>query len=166
MREHGLEPQKPYFARTSRDRRRGASWYRAPPKIELHDLIFRSTVLSSPLARFQPCASNDRLRRDEGSSTSLSSLLSTKRRQWRSESSPLAPLDRGCVEWQPASRTNEAEFGFWPPRFLKQKPVALFCFFSSPEPRGATPPAGNFSNRRWPTPPHLYGGASCLASVP
>ena len=29
--------------------RRGASWYRVPPKIELHDLIFRSTVLSAPL---------------------------------------------------------------------------------------------------------------------
>ena len=32
-----------------------------------------------------------------------------------------------------ASLPNEAEFGFWPPRFLKQKPVALFCFFTSPE---------------------------------
>ena len=32
-----------------------------------------------------------------------------------------------------ASLPNEAEFGFWPPRFLKQKPVVLFCFFTSPE---------------------------------
>ena len=32
-----------------------------------------------------------------------------------------------------ASLPNEAEFGFWPPRFLKQKPVANFCFFTSPE---------------------------------
>ena len=62
-------------------RRRGASWYRVPPKIELHDLIFRSTVLSSPLPHSQPCASNGRLRRDEGLSTSLNSLLSTKRRR-------------------------------------------------------------------------------------
>ena len=44
-----LEPQTLDFARTSRHRRRGASWYRVPPKIELHDLIFRSTVLSAPL---------------------------------------------------------------------------------------------------------------------
>lgn len=106
------------FSRTSRDRRRGASWYRAPPKIELHDLIFRSTVLSASLPRFQPCASNGRLRRDEGLSTSLNSLLSTKRRRWRSESSPLAPLDRGCVEWQPASQTRPS-LGFGRRRFLK-----------------------------------------------
>ena len=32
-----------------------------------------------------------------------------------------------------ASLPNEAEFGCWPPRFLKQKPVAFFCFFTSPE---------------------------------
>ena len=32
-----------------------------------------------------------------------------------------------------ASLPNEAEFGFWPPRFLKQQPVVLFCFFTSPE---------------------------------
>ena len=132
MCEHGLEPQAPYFARTSRDRRRGASWYRAPPKIKLIDLIFRSTVLSASIPRFLACASSGRLRRDEGLSTSLNSLLSTKRRRWRSESSPLAPLDRGCVEWQPASQARPS-LGFGRRRFLKQKPVALFCFFSSPE---------------------------------
>ena len=47
-----------------------------------------------------------------------------------------------------ASLPNEAEFGFWPPRFLKQKPVALFCFFTSPEGQLPRRPAGNCSNRR------------------
>ena len=108
---------------------RAAGWLSV---IRSTELIFRSTVISSPLSHFQPCASNGRLRRDEGLSTSLNSLLSTKRRRWRSESSPLAPLDRGCVEWQPASQTRP-HLGFGPPILDEAKPVALFCFFSSPE---------------------------------
>ena len=64
-----------------------------------------------------------------------------------------------------ASLPNEAEFGFWPPRFLKQKPVAFFCFFTSPEgqlPRrgivviGAGPKAivqsNSTTNNKWKNP--------------
>ena len=111
-------------------------------------MIFRSTVLSASTPRFQSCASNGRLRRDEGLSTSLNSLLSTKRRRWRSESSPLAPLDRGCVEWQPASKTRPS-LGFGRRRFLKKKPMALFVFSLPPPPNSplnsVSPPPFFFS---------------------
>ena len=36
------------------------------------------------------------------------------------------------MEWQPASQTRPS-LGFGRRRFLKQKPVAFFCFFTSPE---------------------------------
>ena len=46
-----------------------------------------------------------------------------------------------------ASLPNEAEFGFWPPPLFEAKAGGSFLFFLFP--RGATPPAGNCSNRRW-----------------
>ena len=53
-----------------------------------------------------------------------------------------------------ASLPSEAEFGFWPPRFLKQKPVAFFCFFTSPE--GQLPRRGIVVIGAGPNFPRLY----------
>ena len=46
-----------------------------------------------------------------------------------------------------ASLPNEAAFGFWPPFLDEPKAGRSFLLFLFPG--GATPPAGNFYNRRW-----------------
>ena len=51
------------------------------------------------------------------------------------------------VNGMAASLPNEAEFGFWPPPLFEAKAGGSFLFFLFPG--GATPPEGNFNNRRW-----------------